>query len=45
MPDLDDIAIWVAEICGAFRQALRSERLLTSWHEIHVLSKQSSRER
>ena len=45
MPDLDDVAIWVAEICGAFRQALGPVRVLTSWHEIYCLSNQSSCER
>ena len=45
MPDLDDVAVWVAEICGAFRQVLGPERVLTSWHEIYCLSNQSSCER
>lgn len=45
MPDLDDVAIRVVKIFGAFCQTLSAKRPLTSCDEIHILCKQSSCQR
>ncbi len=45
MPDLDDVAIWVAKVLRAFGQTLGSERPFTFWREVYSPCNQSSGKR